>query len=151
MNVLVSACLLGRACRYDQKSKKCIDEIDEIDGINGIDGITWIPVCPECDGGLPTPRPPAEIVGDKVINSVGVDVTAEYEKGAMIALRTALLHDCRVAVLKERSPSCGTDGVYDGSFSGKLRDGMGVTAKLLSQNGIRVVGESEFLSEGFKI
>lgn len=142
MNILISACLLGRACRYDRKSKKCIGDID---------GITWIPVCPECDGGLPTPRPPAEIVGDKVINSVGIDVTAEYEKGAMIAFRTATLHDCRVAVLKEKSPSCGTDGVYDGSFSGKLRDGMGVTAKLLSQHGIRVVGESEFLSEDFKI
>lgn len=138
MNVLISACLLGRACRYDGKSKKCIGTVD---------GLNWIPVCPECDGGLPTPRAPAEIVGDRVINSSGVDVTAEYEKGAAIALQTAAKNDCRIAVLKERSPSCGTNGVYDGSFSGKLCDGMGVTARLLSENGIRVVGESEFLSE----
>lgn len=138
MNVLISACLLGRACRYDGKSKKCIGEVD---------GINWIPVCPECDGGLPTPRAPAEIVGERVINSSGVDVTAEYEKGAEIALQTAVTSDCRIAVLKERSPSCGTSSVYDGSFSGKLCDGMGITARLLSENGIRVVGESEFLSK----
>ena len=134
MNVLISACLLGVPCRYDGKSKKCIDKID---------GVNFIPFCPESAGGLGTPRAPAEIIGDRVINKEGKDVTAEYLKGSVSALETALKYDCKIAVLKDRSPSCGTSGVYDGSFSGTVRDGMGITAKLLSDNRIAVIGENQ--------
>lgn len=134
INVLISACLLGRPCRYDGKSKKCFDAIDEVN---------LIPICPECDGGLPTPRPPAEIVGDRVINKEGVDVTGEYRDGAYIALETARKFGCKLAILKEKSPSCGTGVVYDGSFTGKTRKGMGITAALLAENGIHVISEND--------
>ena len=134
MNVLISACLLGVPCRYDGKSKKCVDKID---------GVNFIPFCPESAGGLETPRAPAEIIGDRVINKEGKDVTAEYLKGSALALETALKYDCRIAVLKDKSPSCGTNGVYDGSFSGRIRDGMGITAKLLYDNRIAVTGENQ--------
>ncbi len=134
MNVLISACLLGVPCRYDGKSKKCVDKID---------GVNFIPICPESAGGLETPRVPAEIVGDRVINKEGKDVTAEYLNGSALALETALKYDCKIAVLKDKSPSCGTSGVYDGSFSGRLRNGMGITAKLLSDNHIAVIGENQ--------
>lgn len=137
INVLVSACLLGRACRYDGKSKKCLEEID---------GVNLIPICPECDGGLPTPRPPAEIVGDKVINKEGTDVTRQYRRGAELALDTARKYGCKLAILKEKSPSCGSKTVYDGSFTGKLREGMGITAALLTESGVYVISENDDLA-----
>ncbi len=137
MKILVSACLLGCACRYDGKSKPC----DSV--INLCERHTLIPFCPEIYGGLATPRPPSEIVGDRVINSSGEDVTAEYEKGAAEALKIAEQSGCRVAVLKAKSPSCGRGRVYDGSFSGKLCDGDGVTARLLLSHGIAVYTEND--------
>jgi uncharacterized protein YbbK (DUF523 family) len=140
INILVSACLLGIACRYDGKSKPC----NEITGIrDSADYIKFIPICPECDGGLPIPRLPAEIVGDKVINSEGRDVTEAYEKGGLHALEIAQTYDCKIAVLKEKSPSCGCKYVYDGTFSGKLVDGKGITAQILSENGIVCIDENE--------
>ncbi len=107
-----------------------------------LDKAELVPICPERDGGLLTPRPPAELMGDKVINRDGIDVTENYLKGAQAALREAKTKGAALACLKERSPSCGCDGVYDGSFFGRLVPGMGVTASLLSENGIRVFGES---------
>lgn len=139
MNLLISACLLGIPCRYDGKSVPLPDSIlSELRGRYRL-----IPVCPEIMGGLPTPRPPAEIQQERVIRRDGIDVTEAYLRGARETLRLALRFDCRLAVLKEKSPSCGKDRIYDGSFTGALADGSGVTAAYLRQNGIDVIGESE--------
>ena len=136
MKLLVSACLLGVCCRYDQKTAP--DEtVISLGKVHQL-----IPVCPEQLGGLPTPRLPAEICGNAVIRQDGADITDAYTRGAAEALRIAKLYGCRYAVLKERSPSCGSGTIYDGSFSKTLIDGDGVTAKLLQQNGITVIGES---------
>ena len=137
MNLLISACLMGVRCRYDggRKPLDCLNEL--------MDRHVLIPVCPEVLGGLPTPRVPAERIGDKVITKDGRDVTANYQQGAEEALRLAKLYGCDCAVLKEKSPSCGSGQIYDGSFSRKLTPGDGVTAQLLKENGIAVYGESE--------
>ena len=136
MNMLISACLLGRACRYDGKDKNKID-------LSRLEGHSLIPVCPEVDGGLGIPRPPAERVSSYIINKEGKDVTAEYTKGAEIALRTAIENNCKIAILKAKSPSCGKGKIYDGTFTKTLIDGNGVTAELLQKNGITVYTEDE--------
>lgn len=135
--VLVSACLLGEPCRYDGKSKPCeaVIRLEE--------RYALIPICPEVMGGLPTPRPPAELQPDgRVVNCRKSDVTAEYRLGAERSLELGRLHGCRVAILKEKSPSCGKGQIYNGRFEGVLCRGDGVCAALLEQNGIRVLGES---------
>jgi len=137
MTLLVSACLLGCPCRYDGKSKPCGAVLALMEEH------TLIPVCPEQMGGLATPRPPAERKAGGVFTESGTDVTAQYRRGAEEALRLAKLYGCTHAILKERSPSCGSGGIYDGSFSRTLIPGDGVTAALLRQNGITVLGESE--------
>lgn len=101
-----------------------------------------VPVCGEIFGGLPTPRPPAEIQGDQVVTRDGRDVTEAYRRGAEAVLEMARLTGAEAAVLKERSPSCGSGAVYDGTFSGVLTEGWGVAAGLLREQGIRVLGES---------
>lgn len=137
MKILISACLLGLACRYDGKAKPHpkAPELAKSDEL--------IPFCPECYGGLPTPRPPAEIQGDRVINAQGQDVTAQYQKGAEEALRLCRLFGVEKAILKAKSPSCGCGMVYDGSFTKTLRPGHGITAALLQQNGIPVITEED--------
>jgi uncharacterized protein YbbK (DUF523 family) len=141
MKILMSACLLGTCCRYDS----CGKEYPQIDRLAEKHEI--IPVCPECYGGLPTPREPAERRGERVFSRSGIDVTAKYRRGAEEALRLAKRFGCTLAVMKERSPSCGHGRIYDGTFSGVLTDGDGVTAALLQKNGIRVIGESEIERE----
>jgi len=136
MTILISACLLGLPCRYDGAAKTC-PAVEELRKQH-----TLIPFCPECFGGLPTPREPAEIVGDRVVNRAGRDVTAEYRRGAANALALCRMYDCDCAVLKEKSPSCGHGKIYDGTFTGTLTDGDGITASLLLENGIPVYGES---------
>ena len=137
MTILVSACLLGCPCRYDGKSKPN----DTVLAL--MEQHTLIPICPEQMGGLATPRVPAERRGDGVFTETGGDVTAQYRRGAEEALRLAKLYGCTHAILKERSPSCGSGQIYDGSFSRTLTDGDGVTAALLKENGITVLGENE--------
>ena len=137
--LLISACLLGVRCRYDGGSKPQ-PGVEELAGRYRL-----IPVCPEQLGGLPTPRSPSERQGDRVVSRQGRDVTAEYRRGAEETLRLARLYGCTAAVLKEKSPSCGCGRIYDGTFSGTLTDGDGVTAELLKENGIRVYGESEIV------
>jgi len=137
MNVLISACLLGVNCRYDSDGK-LIKEIERLKEIYNL-----IPVCPEIYGGLKTPREPAEIIDGKVINRKGEDVTENFIKGANETLYLAKLFNCKYAILKERSPSCGFGEIYDGTFSGKLVDGNGITADLLIKNGIMIIGESQ--------
>ncbi len=142
--VLISACLLGQSCRYDGQSKP------HEDAEKLLNCCYLIPVCPEIMGGLSTPRMPAERCGERVVNRAGEDVTEQYCRGAEETLRLAKLFGCETAILKEKSPSCGAGEIYDGSFSKVLRAGDGVTAALLKENGIRVMGESqiaEFLKE----
>ena len=138
MKILVSACLLGCHCRYDGDSR-------ENPAVLALaKEHTLIPVCPEQLGGLPTPRTPSERIGDKVMMKTGEDVTAAYQKGAETALRLAKLLGADLALLKARSPSCGKGTIYDGSFTGKLIPGNGVTAALLTESGIPVFTEEEF-------
>ena len=137
MKILVSACLLGVRCRYDGKSKPhpAVERLMEQH--------TLIPVCGEILGGLPTPRVSAERQGERVVTADGRDVTAAYRRGAEEVLRLAERYGCTAAILKERSPSCGSGRIYDGTFTGTLTDGWGVTAELLRDHGICVIGESE--------
>ena len=137
--ILVSACLLGIGCRYDGK-EKANDRVLKL--LNDPD-VVLIPVCPEQLGGLPTPRIASERSGDRVVNLAGEDVTAQYWKGAEAALKMAELYGCKKAILKERSPSCGCGAIYDGSFSRQTIPGNGVTAELLLNHGIVVLGESK--------
>jgi uncharacterized protein YbbK (DUF523 family) len=123
-------------CRYDGKNNLKEDLIQL-----GKEH-TLIPVCPEQLGGLPTPRIPVEIINDKMINKDGKDVTKEFNKGAYETLELAKLYNCKLAILKENSPSCGSGIIYDGTFSGRLTTGNGVTAELLKKEGIKVFGES---------
>lgn len=134
-SILVSACLLGACCRYDGKGQKneAVAALAE--------RYHLIPVCPEQLGGLPTPRTPAERKGERVITKDGRDVTEEYRRGAQEALKLARLFGCEAAVLKARSPSCGSGEIYDGTFSGKKCAGNGVCAQLLLENGLRVFSE----------
>ena len=102
------------------------------------------PICPEIFGGLPTPRNPAEVGKERrVFRNDSVEVTKEYQKGAEEALRLAKLFDCKIAILKERSPSCGSGVIYDGTFTGEKILADGITAALLKENGILVIGESQ--------
>lgn len=137
MNILVSACLLGVFCRYDGQEK-----VNE-DVIRLMEHHTLIPVCPEQAGGMMTPRLPSERRGEQVVDREEHDVTAYYQKGADEALKLARLYHCEYAVLKERSPSCGKGYIYDGSFTGTIIPGDGVTAALLTEHGIKVIGESQ--------
>ena len=136
--ILVSACLLGVCCRYDGRGNPSAQVLDLLNR----DDLELIPVCPEQLGGLPTPRLPSERVEDRIINRAGEDVTDQFQRGAAEALRLARSYGCDVAILKERSPSCGCGRIYDGSFTGKLTEGNGVTTELLLSAGIQVVGES---------
>lgn len=138
MKILVSACLLGVACRYDGQSK-AYSLIDELCHRHQV-----VPVCPEIMGGLPTPRVPAERRGAQVVTQNG-DVTENYQRGAQQVLQLAKKLGCTVAVLKEHSPSCGSGQIYDGTFSATLTEGWGVAAQLLRENGICVLGESQLV------
>ena len=136
-NLLISACLLGVRCRYDGESCPNLAVEALMKRYN------LIPICPEQLGGLSTPRTPSERVDGAVKMKTGEDVTQAYLRGAEQALHLAKLFSCSKAVLKERSPSCGSGEIYDGTFSGTLVPGDGVTAELLRHNGVAVYGESE--------
>ncbi|MGN0561485.1 MAG: DUF523 domain-containing protein [Candidatus Fimenecus sp.] len=136
-NIIVSACLFGCDCRY--KGDNCKKE--ELVAL--AKRHTLVPVCPEQLGGLPTPRNPAEICGDKVLSNAGKDVTNEYTKGAETALYIAKTVGADAAVLKANSPSCGKGIIYDGTFTGQKTAGDGVTAKAFAASGIKVFTEDE--------
>lgn len=136
--LLVSACLLGAPCRYDGKSIPLPS--DTLLALR--ERYTLIPVCPEQAGGLPTPRIPSERRGGRVVNREGRDVTDAFSRGAAEALKIVKQSGCALALLKERSPSCGCGAVYDGSFTGTVVPGDGVTAEALKAAGIAVYGES---------
>ena len=132
---LCGACLLGIKCRYDGKSKpnKKVIKLAKKEIL--------IPVCPEQLGGLATPREPAEQRGKKVITKSGKDVTKNFKKGAKEVLKLAKFFGIKIAILKQKSPSCGCGLIYDGTFSGKLIKGDGVTAALLKKKGAKVISE----------
>lgn len=146
--LLVSRCLLGHRVRYDGGAHGPYDLLQHWQDEGRI-----VPLCPEVAGGLPTPRPPAEIPGGQgdqvldgqrpVLTDSGADVTAAFVAGAEIALLLVRQHGLRVAVLKARSPSCGNTHNYDGSFTGRLVAGEGVTAALLRRAGVRVYNETQ--------
>ena len=137
--LLISACLLGLACRYDGRSvpldAAALDKLKE----------RWslVPVCPEQLGGLPTPRPPAERKCGGGFTESGADVTAQYARGAGESVRLAAFFGWKTALLKARSPSCGSGEIYDGSFTGTRVPGDGVTAETLKTTGIAVYTEDE--------
>jgi len=148
--ILVSACLMGRAVRFDGRAKPTDHEIF----LRWRDEGRLIPFCPEVVGGLPVPRPPAEIEGGRGARAVlegrarirtteGRDVTAFFLAGARAALRAAREQGVRLAVLKENSPSCGVHRVFDGSFTGTRTPGPGLTTLLLQDHGIDVFTEDE--------
>lgn len=133
MKILVSACLLGENCKYNGENNYS-EKVAEY-----IKGHEVVSVCPECLGGLPTPRVPAEIVNGVVINREGQRVDAEFRKGAEVALNIAKKEQVNVAILQSRSPSCGMKQIYDGTFSGKRIDGQGVFAELLKKDGFEMI------------
>ena len=137
MKILVSACLLGENCKYNGGNNKNEDVI-KLGNKH-----TLVPVCPECFAGLSIPRVPSEIKDGRVFSKEGRDVSAEFYDGAEKTLYIAEEKGCQLAVLKERSPSCGFGEIYDGSFTGTLKRGNGITAQLLSDHGITVIGESK--------
>ena len=139
IRILVSACLVGEAVRYDGGTVLCGSPWIERWSSEG----RLVPFCPEVAGGLPVPRAPAEIAGGRVVTRDGRDVTAVFLVGARRALVAARSAGARIAILKDRSPSCGSALVHDGTFSGALRSGEGITAALLRRNGIEVFGEHQ--------
>lgn len=134
---LCSACLLGIKCKYNGKSNRN----DKVIRLSKKEIL--IPVCPEQLGGLPTPRIPSEQKGNKVISKKGKDVTKNFQRGAKQALKLAKLFNIKEAIFKQRSPSCGCGQIHDGSFSGKIIKGDGVTTKLFKKHGIKVKTEED--------
>jgi uncharacterized protein YbbK (DUF523 family) len=135
--IIVSGCLADIKCRFDGKSKPCEEVIRLV-----AEGKA-VPICPEQLGGLPTPRLPAESIVGKVIQSDGRDVTEQFQNGAEEAIKIAHMVGAKTAILKARSPSCGSGKIYDGSFSGVLVDRDGVFAAICRQNGIDVKTEED--------
>lgn len=133
----LSACLCGFCCRYDGKDN-LVEEIKHI-----YDEGRAILICPEVMGGLPVPRHPCEILDGRVINNMGEDKTYEFTLGAEKALGLCKKYGVKKAILKQSSPSCGSKLIYDGTFTSRKINGMGIAALLFCENGIDVVGESE--------
>ena len=134
---LVSACLLGHNCKYNGGNN------DNAAVRAFLQDKDWCVFCPERASGLPAPRLPSEIRGGKVYSKAGDDVTEEFRLGAEKALALCKKQGADRAILKARSPSCGPHAVYDGSFTGTVVPGMGVTAKLLAENGIELLDEED--------
>ena len=137
--VLVSSCLLGQPVRYDGQSKGLTSDILT----QWLQEKRVVAFCPEVAGGLPTPRAPAEINAEKVITSTGEDVTDEFQLGAVKALALCKAQQIKFALLKESSPSCGRNTIYDGSHKGVKVPGMGLTAEQLVKAGVQVFSEEQ--------
>lgn len=138
---LISACLCGQSCRYDGGTfdhpalRRLVEE-----------GVA-LPYCPEHAGGLPIPRQPCEILGDRVLTADGKDCTTEYTRGADGALALCQEYGITAAILKEGSPSCGVCRIRDGSHTGRKIPGMGITARLLSEHGVTLYSEEALPKE----
>lgn len=145
MKVVVSACLLGENCKYSGGNNLCQRLVD---WLAAHEDVEVIPVCPEVAGGLPTPRPPAEIVDGVVINNKGVSVDAEFRAGTATEIERLQSYiaagEIECAILQSRSPSCGVREVYDGTFTGTLVPGRGLFAQALSEVGVHVIDVGDF-------
>ena len=143
--LLISACLAGINCKFNGENnlldRGVLDEISK--------RYHLLFVCPEVFGGLSTPREPAEMKNGLVVTKTAKDVSENFINGAKICLKIAKLNDCKKAILKARSPSCGSGQIYDGSFTKKLIFGDGIAAKLLKENEILVYSEDEIV--GFDV
>ena len=137
MDIVVSACLLGYKCRYDGNTNKN-DKVIDLGKDHNL-----CPVCPEVYGDLGTPRAPSEIIKDKVINNLGIDVTDNFNNGAKLAYEIVKMRGIKYAILKAKSPSCGCGVIYDGTFTGTLTSGDGITTKLFKENGVKVYTEND--------
>ena len=145
MRVMVSACLLGENCKYNggnNRSEKLLRRLA---------GEEVLPVCPEVLGGLPVPRPPAEIVNGVVLNREGTCVDGAFREGAGKAMAVARKERPDLIILQSRSPSCGVKQVYDGTFSGRRITGQGVFAEMAIREGFCVMDVEDFLAEGGQI
>ena len=134
----ISGCLTGSAVRFDGGHKRMGFVMDEL-----AQWVNFRPVCPEMAIGLPTPRPPAERQGERVVTESGLDVTEEFDRGAALALALCQQQDIRFALLKEGSPSCGSGRIYNGRFEGVSLAGEGKTTALLRRHGIAVFSEDQ--------
>ena len=135
--IAASRCLIGENCTYAGKNNLC-KEIKEL-----YDQGLVLPLCPEVLGGLSIPRTPCEIIGEKVIDQKGIDRRSEYTTGAISALEKSFEKNIKIAVLKAKSPSCGKDFIYDGTFSHKLVEGNGIFVQMLKEHEIQVYSENE--------
>ncbi|MDH6368161.1 MULTISPECIES: DUF523 domain-containing protein [unclassified Breznakia] len=131
--ILVSACLLGENCSYRGDSN--YDEAV----ITYLKDKDIVPVCPEVLGGLSTPRAPSERIGNKIINNLGEDVTKEFHAGANAVIKIVKEQNIKKAILKDRSPSCGLDEIYDGTFQHKIIQGDGILVEMLKNIGVEVI------------
>lgn len=138
--ILISACLLGQNVKYDGGHNSIVDN-PFINKLLKLDML--IPFCPEVEGGLETPRVPVEIINNKAINQIGEDKTSYFNQGAQKTLELCKKHNIKYAILKFRSPSCGSGQIYDGTFSHTLISGDGISTKLLKENNIKVFTEKE--------
>ena len=137
--ILISACLIGEKVRYDGRAASQPPGLMDQWMQEG----RLVKLCPECAAGLPIPRPPAEIRNGYVMTEEGEDQTDIFQQGAELALKLCQTQNIRIALLKENSPSCGSNQIYDGAFRGKLVKGEGMVTKLLRKQGIRVFSENE--------
>lgn len=135
--LVISACLTGEPCTY-RGGHHCLDCLTQLEA-----AFDLVPLCPETAGGLPVPRDPSEIRGGRVVSCAGEDVTDAFVRGAGSCLAYALYAGCTHALLKGKSPSCGCGSVYDGTFSGRLVAGDGITAALFKKAGIEVFPDTE--------
>lgn len=135
---IVSACLVGKNTKYNggnNKNNKIIEFLKDKE---------YITVCPEVSGGLPTPRHPSEIINDKVINDINEDVTIQFKIGSALEIERVKMFKATKAILKSKSPSCGVDEVYDGTFTKTLTQGDGIFVKELKKLGIEILTELDF-------
>ncbi|WP_338958518.1 DUF523 domain-containing protein [Fusobacterium vincentii] len=137
IKVLISACLLGDNVKYSGGNNLTLELVTLLEKYN----VKIVKICPECFAGLSIPRVPSEIRGDKVFSKDGRDITEEFLSGAEKTYQIAKRKQVDFAILKERSPSCGSSFIYDGSFSGKVIEGQGLTAKKLSKENIIIFSE----------
>ena len=140
MKILISSCLLGYNVKYDGNNNSILEN-SFIKRLLDLDML--VSICPEVEGGLPTPRVPVEIKNARAINKNNEDKTIFFQNGAKKALDLAEKYNIKYAILKAKSPSCGSNYIYDGSFSKKLVQGDGITAKMLKSKGIEIFTEDE--------
>ncbi len=137
--ILISECLLGISCRMDGKAKPLPEDVLS----RLIERYHLVPVCPEILGGLSTPRDPSEIQNGRVFSKSGLDVTSEFCRGAEETLKLAELFHAKRAIFKEKSPSCGSERIYDGTFSGVVVPGDGMASALLKEHGVTIIGDTQ--------